>query len=98
MEKLKEAYVKINTNATIEIQQNDSTTGMNSVIEGICDIGMASREIKSSESDKGIKSTVIAMDGIAVIVNNESKVESLTSEQVKKIFIGEIKSWDEITQ
>lgn len=93
MEKLKEAYMAINTNATIKVQQNDSTTGMQSTIDGVCDIGMASRELKDSEIEKGLKGTVIAMDGIAVIVNNKSEVSSLTSEQVKAIFTGEQTEW-----
>lgn len=96
MEKLKEAYIAVNPNAEIEIQQNDSTTGMNSVIEGICDIGMASRELKDSEVAAGITPNVIAMDGIAVIVNNENTISELTSEQVKAIFTGSITYWSEI--
>ena len=93
MEKLKEAYLAVNPNATIEIQQSDSTTGMTSAIEGICDIGMASRELKDSEKEAGLNATVIALDGIAVIVNNNSKVAELTSDQVKSIFIGETTDW-----
>ena len=96
MEKLKEAYLKINTNATIEIQQSDSTTGVNSAIEGICDIGMASRELKDSELEKGITGTVIAMDGIAVIVNKDNTTDSLSVEQVKKIYIGEAAKWSDV--
>ena len=96
MEKLKEAYIAVNPDATIEVQQSDSTTGVNNAIDGVCDIGMASRELKSSESEKGVKSTVIALDGIAVIVNNNSSVDSITSEQVKKIYTGEITEWGEL--
>ena len=96
MEKLKEAYLKVNTNAEIEIQQNDSTTGMTSAIEGICDIGMASRELKDTETAKGIKGTTIALDGIAVIVNKYNKAEDLTSEQVMKIYTGEITKWSDV--
>ncbi|WP_343208007.1 substrate-binding domain-containing protein [Anaerolentibacter hominis] len=96
MEKLKEAYEAINSNVTIEIQQSDSTTGMTSAIDGICDIGMASRELKDSELEAGLKATVIAMDGIAVIVNNENTIENLTSDQVKAIFTGETLSWSEV--
>ena len=95
MEKLKEAYLKLNPNAEIEIQMSDSTTGINSVIEGTCDIGMASRQLKDSELEV-VKPTVIAMDGLAVIVNNENMVSNLTSGQVKGIFKGEITSWDEV--
>lgn len=96
MEKLKEAYVKVNPNADIEIQQSDSSTGMNAAIDGICDIGMASREIKESELNKGLNGTVIAIDGIAVIVNKENPVVSLTKDQVKSIFTGTVTKWPDI--
>jgi phosphate transport system substrate-binding protein len=98
MEKLKEAYIAVNPNVEIEIQQNDSTTGMNSVTEGICDIGMASRELKDSEIEAGLNPIVMAMDGIAVIVNNENTVNELTSGQVKAIFTGKITHWGEIDE
>lgn len=96
MEKLKESYLKINTNAEIEIQENDSTTGITSAIEGICDIGMSSRELKDTEVKKGISGTTIALDGIAVIVNNDSKAEDLTTEQVMKIYTGEVTKWSDV--
>lgn len=96
MEALKEAYLKVNKNATIDIQQNDSTTGVNSAIEGICDIGMASRELKDTEVAGGVKSTVIAMDGIAVVVNKDNAVDDLTTDQVKSIFTGETTDWEKI--
>ena len=96
MEKLKEAYLAINTNAEIEVQQSDSSNGMAWAIDGTCDIGMASRELKDSELEKGLIPTVIAMDGIAVIVNHESAVAELTSEQVKSIFTGESVTWNGI--
>ena len=96
MEKLKEAYATVNPNATIEIQQSDSTTGVQSAIDGIADIGMASREIKESELSKGIKSQVIAMDGIAVIINKDNEVETLTKEQVKEIFTGKVTTWADV--
>ena len=96
MEKLREGYLAINGNLEIEVQQNESTTGVNSAIEGVCDIGMASRELKESELEQGVSATVIAMDGIAVIVNLENEVSSLTSEQVKGIFTGELTSWSEL--
>lgn len=98
MEKLKEAYLKVNTNATIEIQTSDSTTGITSVIDGVCDIGMASRELKDSEKDAGVNPTVIAIDGIAVIVNKGSTVTDLTSEQVKSIYTGEATVWSDIVK
>ena len=97
MEKLKEAYEAINSGASIEVNQSDSTTGMTSAMEGICDIGMASRELKDEEAEK-LTATVIATDGIAVIVNNESPVEDLTSEQVKAIFTGEIYTWSDVAE
>jgi phosphate transport system substrate-binding protein len=95
MEKLKEAYLKINSKVEIEVQLTDSTSGMNSVMEGVCDIGMASRELKDSEKEK-LDSYVIAMDGIAVIVNKGNSIDELSSDQVKKIFIGDITSWDDV--
>jgi phosphate transport system substrate-binding protein len=96
MEKLREAYLERNASVEIEIQVSDSTTGMNSLIDGICDIGMASREIKDSEAEKGVVGTKIALDGIAVIVNNDSPIDGLTKNQVREIFIGEITDWSEI--
>lgn len=96
MEKLKEAYEVLNPNVTIEVQQSDSTTGMTSAVEGVCDIGMASRELKDSETEAGLNASVIAMDGIAVIVNNDSPVEELTSDHVKAIFTGEATSWEDL--
>lgn len=96
MEKLKEAYVAVNPDVEIEVQQSDSTTGMTSAIEGVCDIGMASRDLKDSELEAGLTPTVIAMDGIAVVVNNESPVSELTSENVKDIFTGDITDWADV--
>ena len=96
MEKLKEAYEAINPNANIEVQQSDSTTGMNNAIEGVCDIGMASRAVKDSEIEAGLTSTTIAMDGIAVIVSNDNAVTGLTKDQVRAIYMGEITDWSEV--
>lgn len=96
MEALKEAYLKVNTGAEIEVQQSDSTTGMQSAMDGICDIGMASRELKDSETGGGLKATQIALDGIAVIVNNDNGVEDMTSDQVKAIYTGETTTWADI--
>lgn len=98
MEKLKEAYLLKNSGVTIEIQQNDSSTGMSDTIDGTCDIGMASRDLKDSEIEKGLTATVIAMDGIAVIVNNDSPVNGLTSEQVKDIYTGNAVKWSDVLQ
>lgn len=96
MEKLKEAYLAVNPGVEIELQQSDSSTGMSDAIEGVCDIGMASRALKESEVEKGLTGTTIAMDGIAVIVNNDCPIEELTSEQVKSIFTGEATVWSQI--
>lgn len=96
MEKLAEAYQALNPDVTIEVNQSDSTTGVTSATEGACDLGMASRDLKDSETSEGAQATVIATDGIAVIVNPESAVEDLTTDQVKQIFTGEITSWSEI--
>lgn len=93
MEALKEAYIVLNPEVTIEIQQSDSTTGMTSTIEGVCDIGMASRELKDSELEAGLNPTVIAMDGIAVIVNHENPVADMTQDEVRAIYMGEVTEW-----
>lgn len=97
MEKLKEAYLKVNPEAEVEINQSDSTTGMTNTMEDICDIGMASRELKEEELAE-LTPIVIANDGIAVIVNKESTVDELSSEDVKTIFTGEAVTWDEIVK
>jgi len=96
MEKLAEAYNTINPDVEIEVQQSDSTTGVTSAIDGVCDIGMASRELKDSEIEKGAVGTVIAMDGIAIVVNNDNPIEGLSSEQVCNIYIGDITAWNEV--
>lgn len=98
MEKLKEAYEALNPNVEIELQQSDSSSGMTSAIEGVCDIGMASRELKESELESGLCATPIAMDGIAVIVSNDNPVNDLTSEQVRAIYMGEITDWSEVNE
>lgn len=96
MEKLAEAYKAVNPDVTVEVQQSDSTTGVNMAIEGTCDIGMASRDLKDSEASSGVSATAIAKDGIAVIVAPASIVDSLTSDQVKAIFSGEALTWAEV--
>ena len=97
MEKLKEAYTAVNPNATIEVQQSDSTTGMTSTIDGTYDIGMASRELKDEEAAQ-LTPQVIALDGIAVIVNKENPITELTSEDVLNIYTGVTTDWSEIAQ
>jgi phosphate transport system substrate-binding protein len=96
MEKLKEAYVEVNPNAAIEINQSDSTTGINSVINDICEIGMASRELKDSEKKSGITATTIAIDGIVVIVNKENTIDNLKKEQIRKIYTGNATKWSDV--
>ena len=96
MEKLKEAYVKLNPNVTIDVQQNDSSSGMKGAIDGIYDIGMASRDDKDSEKEAGLNSIKIALDGIAVIVNKDNTLDSITSEQIKNIYTGSLTKWSEI--
>ena len=98
MEKLKEAYAEVNPNAEIEIQQSDSTTGMTSAIDGICDIGMASRDLKDEELEAGLTATTIANDGIAIIVNNDNPTDDLTADQVKSIYVGEVTTWGDLAK
>ena len=95
MEKLKEAYLAVNTNAEIELQTSDSTAGMTGAIEGTCDIGMASRDLKDSEKET-LTATAIALDGIAIIVNPANPIENITSENVKDIFTGVKTTWSEV--
>ncbi|MBP3645475.1 MAG: substrate-binding domain-containing protein [Clostridia bacterium] len=98
MEKLKEAYENMNPNVEIALQQSDSSSGMASAIDGVCDIGMASRELKESELEKGLTGLTIAMDGIAVIVSLDNPVEGLTTEQVRDIYMGVITDWSEMDE
>ena len=96
MEKLAEAYMAINSGVTVKVQQSDSSTGMTSAIEGLCDIGMASREVKDSEKEQGLDVTTICMDGIAVVVNNDNTVDNLSLEQIRQIFTGEVTDWSAV--
>lgn len=96
MEKLKEAYLAVNPNAEIEIQMSDSSTGVKMAIDGTADIGMASRALKDSETAEGVASTVIATDGIAVIVNLNNPIAGLTAEQVRQIYVGEVLNWADV--
>ena len=97
MEKLKEAYEKANgSKITVEVQQSDSTTGITSASDGLCDIGMASRDLKDEEKSSGLTAPVIATDGIAVIVNKENPTDGLTSDQVKSIYVGDTTDWADV--
>lgn len=95
MEKLKEEYIRVNPNAVIEIQESDSTAGMTGAIDGTCDIGMASRELKESELAV-LTPTKIAIDGIAVIVNKANPLADLTKEQVRSIYVGKTEKWNAV--
>ena len=97
MQKLAEAYMKVNTGATIDVQQTDSSNGMNDAIAGNCDIGMASRELKESESTE-LTSMSIAIDGVAIIVNPANTLDDISSEQVKSIYVGETTTWDALVK
>ena len=96
MEKLAEAYEKLNPEIKIEVQMSDSTTGVNSALNGVCEIGMASRELKDSEKAKGALQTKIAIDGIAVIINKENQTESSSIQSVKDLYIGTISKWGDV--
>ena len=96
MEKLAEAYMALNSGVTVKVQQSDSSTGMTSAIEGLCDIGMASRDVKDSEKEQGLDVTTICMDGIAVVVNNDNTVDNLSLEQIRQIFTGEVTGWSAV--
>ena len=96
MEKLVEAYKTVNPNAEIEHLTTDSTTGVSGALDGSYTIGLASRDLKDSETEAGAKATVLAMDGIAIVVNPENPIENLTVDQIKSIYVGEVTTWDEV--
>lgn len=96
MEVLVENYSALNPGVKVTLQQSDSTTGLNDAASGTSDIGMASRELKASETEKGLTGMAIALDGIAVIVNNENALDGLTTENVKDIYTGAVTSWDNL--
>lgn len=96
MDELAAAYKALNPDVTIEIQQSGSGAGIQSSIEGVCDIGMSSRELKDSEKEAGLTPTVMALDGIAVIVNKDNSVDALSSEQIQSIYVGETTSWADV--
>lgn len=96
MDKIKDAYVTINPDVTIEIQESGSSAGIQAATEGAARIGMSSRELKDEELSAGLTTKQIAMDGIAVIVNNSNPLTKLTSEQVKNIYTGDTTEWDDV--
>lgn len=96
MEVLADKYMALNSGVKIEIQQSGSSAGITSAVEGVCQIGMASRELKDSETAKGVTAIKIAMDGIAVIVNKDNSYSELTSDQIRKIYTGETTQWSDL--
>lgn len=96
MQVMADAYKAIYADVEIEIQQTGSGAGITSTIEGACDIGMSSRALKAEELESGIEEKVIALDGIAVIVNSANEFEDLTIEQIRQIFTGEVTEWDAV--
>ena len=96
MEKLIEAYKTVNPNAALELLTSDSTTGVSGALDGSYTIGMASRELKDSETEGGAVATVLALDGIAVVVNPANTVEDLTVDQIKGVYTGELTVWSDL--
>ena len=96
MEKLIEAYKTVNHNAELELLTSDSTTGVSGALDGSYTIGMASRELKDSETEGGAVATVLALDGIAVVVNPANTVEDLTVDQIKGVYTGELTVWSDL--
>jgi phosphate transport system substrate-binding protein len=97
MEELKEAYMLLNPGVVIEIQMSDSTAGLSGAMEGTCDIGMASRELKDSEKAR-LTARQIAIDGIVVIVNPNNPLSNLSKEQIKAIFMGQAEKWSDVSK
>lgn len=96
MEKLVEAYKEANPNVKVEVQESDSTTGITSAAKGVCNIGMASRDLKDEETKEDVKTTEIARDGIAVIVNKANNIEKISSDSVKSIYTGKLENWEDV--
>lgn len=95
MEKIAEKYESDNSNVSIEINQVGSSAGIKDAINGVSEIGMSSRELKTEE-EKEVKPTVIAYDGIAIITNKNNQIKNITLEQIKGIYTGKITNWKEI--
>jgi len=95
MQKLAEAYIALNPDVDIEISGGGSGTGINEATEGIIDIGMSSRNLKDEEKG-ALTATVIALDGVAVIINPANPITNMTTEQVRAIFTGEITRWNQL--
>ena len=93
---LGESFQAENKGITVGYNPTGSGSGITAVSEGRCDIGLASRALKDDEKAAGLKETVLALDGIAIIVNPENKVSDLTVEQIAKIYTGEITNWKDV--
>ena len=93
---LKETFEAENTGVEVTYNPTGSGSGITAVAEGRCDIGLSSRALKDAEKEQGLVGTVLAYDGIAVIVNPENTVEDLTVEQIAAIYTGEITNWSEV--
>ena len=93
---LGEAFQADNKGITVGYNPTGSGSGITAVSEGRCDIGLASRALKDDEKASGLKETVLALDGIAIIVNPENKVSDLSIEQIAKIYTGEITNWKDV--
>lgn len=96
MEKIAERFEKANEGVSVEIQQIGSSAGIKNAIDGVSEIGMASRDLKEEEKSAGLQETKIAIDGIAVITNKNNPVKNLTTDQVKDIYTGKITNWKEV--
>ena len=95
MDKLKDAYQKLNADVTIEIQESGSSAGIQSATEGAVDIGMSSRDLTDEESAT-LTTEQIALDGIAVIVNKNNTIDGATSETIKSIYLAETTDWSDV--
>ena len=93
---LSEQFMTDNSGVTVTYDPTGSGTGIESVSNGSCDIGLSSRELKEEETANGLTATVVALDGIAVIVNEACPVDDLSLEQIAAIFTGEVTDWSEL--
>lgn len=91
-----EAYADVNADAQLSYEGTGSSVGVQGALDGVYDVGGASRDLKSKESDAGAVATPIALDGIAVVANNSVLVDSLSREQIAKIYSGDITNWSEV--
>lgn len=98
IEKLKEAYLKINPHASIEINQSDSTSGVENALQQISDIGMISRDLTDKEKSQPLQSTTIAIDALAIIVNTDNPIHNLSQQQIRDIYQGQITNWQDLKE